>query len=168
MDIQFISRASYAVYIGEEELTQRGICPASVTKEQLEPILSPIFEHSSGSFEKNVYFELYPGKNDVLVFIRFASGRTEFFSFQDFEILLTAVKECSDTLPAELINLENTYILAISPWEGDAIPASLFEFGEKLPYPPAYLYHLREHGNIIIKNYAIGRLKQLFPDRLPT
>ncbi len=158
MEIQAIGARAFSVYIAGEELERRHLDPREMTASDARRIVSGIVESDALG---TVSLELYPGRHEVLIFVRRSSGEPEFFAFTDFEALLSAVMECGGELTASLFYYEGRYILAV--WVMDGVrPETLFEFGAPLDMPGEYLLHLREHGVTICDGDAAARLREAF------
>ena len=158
MEIQAIGARAFSVYIAGEGLEKRHLDPKEMTASDARRIVSGIVENDALG---TVSLELYPGRHEVLIFVRRSSGEPEFFAFTDLETLLAAISECGEELTASLFYYEGRYILAV--WTMDRTrPETLFEFGTPLYMPGEYLLHLREHARGVCDGDAAARLREAF------
>ena len=100
--------------------------------------------------------------DEIMLFVRFGGAETAVYEFREFEDLLSAVRACRNVFRSELIYHNDRYILAITPWEGDAVPEVLGEFGCKLKLRPELMPHLREQGRQLIGENAVETLLDVF------
>ncbi len=158
MDIQAIGSRAFTVYIGEPELHRRNIEPQSMTVSDARELVRGVLDDSDTG---SVSLELYPGRHELLIFVRRNAGEPEFYSFPDLEALLEALAALSPDAASSLFFYNGAYILAVWPVEGARVPA-LCEFGAPLPRPGAFLLHLREHGKIIREGDAAEAFLRAF------
>ena len=156
MDIQAINSRSFSIYISGDELTKRHITPDSVTCSEARDILRFALGDDFGTAR----MDLFPGRDEMLIFVRKNIERPALFRFYDFEDLAAAVSQCSPDDPAELIYCDDSYILVLWSWDG--VPCAPVEFGDPLDVHPDYLLHLREHGRVIFDDYAVAGLREIF------
>jgi len=156
MDIQAINKRAFSIYISGDELINRHIAPDSVTLEDARDILRLALGSDFGAAR----MDLFPGRDDVLIFVRKNVERPAFFQFQSFEDLLAAVSQCSPDDPSELVFCDGAYIFILWGWDG--IPVAPVEFGELLNVHPDYILHLREHGRVLYDEYAVSNLREAF------
>lgn len=161
MQIQTIDNFSIAVYMEKSDLDRMHLAPDSITEKDTALLLGRIFKNSNEKPGKNIQLELYPGRDDVLLFIRLSGAQPSFFAFSSFEELLSAISG-ADPSPSALYYIGGRYILSISPWHGEKLPLSLWEFGTNIQVPPSMTLHYEEHGKTIIKTDAVGTLQKLF------
>ena len=168
MDIQTVGKDSLVIYVSGNDLRIRHIAPESVTEHDTEGIINSALVEIGMPRSETVYLELFPGRDDLLMFVQLGLGSPQFFSFDDFESLLAAVSECclssrsSSVSQSSLIFQNGKYILVITPLLHETPPDCLSEFGEKLSCAPEYMLHLKEHGKTIISVDAIGVLSRAF------
>ena len=166
MLIQKIGNGSVSVYMAPDDLKLMQIEPDGMTDCDMLRVLKQVFQSMGQKMAGNVQLEIYPGRNDMLLFIRQSRMRPLFFSFSSFEDLLSAVSY-SEVLPSSLYYIDGIYILSVTPWDGDCVDSAFFEFGEKLDIEPDYMLHVTEHGKTIIGCDAINTLRSSFlQDRL--
>ena len=168
MEIQAISSASFAIFLNEEELAARHLVPEAITKSDAEAILRGALLKMQYKHLEKVCIELFPGKKEVLLFVKLNTQSPVFIVFDDIESVISAAAECSDFPPASFVCIDATYILTVYPWEHDTAVPTLLEFGEKLPVKPEYELYLYEHGEKIIETDAISRLKHFFSTKTKT
>lgn len=158
MDIQAIGGGGFTVYIGEPELHRRHMEPQSVTARDARELVRGVLDCCETG---TVSLELYPGRHELLIFVRRSAGEPEFYSFPDLESLLEALAALETDLASSLFFYNGAYILAVWPREGARVPA-LGEFGTPLSVPGAFLLHLREHGKTLCEGDAAGALLRVF------
>ncbi len=163
MDIQAIGGGGFTVYIGEPELHRRHIEPQSVTARDARELVRGVLDCCETGA---VSLELYPGRHELLIFVRRSAGEPEFYSFPDLESLLEALAALGTDLASSLYYYDGAYILAVWPQEGARVPA-LCEFGAPLALSGAFLLHLREHGKVLGEGDAAETLLRAF-GRQPT
>ena len=137
------------------------------------------------------YFDMFPGKDSVLIFLRFASRAPWYFAFESIENVIA----CADNLPDSTISslyytednigcmlehelydeFSGKYILVVYPsgeelQDGTFFPQelscgtlcnALLEYGLPLYAGEDYVLHLREHAGVIAEGNAINKLRQL-------
>ncbi len=158
MDIQAIGSRAFTVYIGEPELQKRHIEPRSITVSAAKELVRGVLDCPDTG---TVSLELYPGRHELLIFVRRSAGEPEFYEFSDFEAVLRALSSLSRDTASSLFYYNGTYILAVWPGEGARIQA-LCEFGTAAARPGAYLLHLREHARVIADGDAAEALTRFF------
>lgn len=158
MDIQAIGSRAFSVYIAGDELARCHLDPMGMTASQARQIVGPLID--CGALD-SVSLELYPGRHEVLIFVKRSSGEPEFFRFPDIESLLDALAQIDAGLVSSLFFYNGSYILAV--WPADDVRAgALAEFGESLDLPGVYLLHLREHALLLCDGDAASRLREAF------
>ncbi|MBR7081097.1 MAG: adaptor protein MecA [Oscillospiraceae bacterium] len=158
MDIYNIGKTAMTVYIPSDELRSQGLDAESITAEETEALLKDAVPEID---EYCLRLEIYPGRDEVLVFMFFSLREPKYFKFDGIENVINAAKCCNDE-PSKLFFSEPYYILAVYPWRGEDTPAALFEFGAQLNAPQGYENHLREHGKTLIDADAICFLSHRF------
>lgn len=159
MTIHAIGKASYIIIASEEELSSNHLSAENITKDEAERIYHLALPDSDDS---TVQLEVYEGKKEIMVFVRFAGDETATIAFDDFENLLCAVNILPEVCASELFYDGEHYILALSPWDGDPIPQGIYEFGEPINAAPMYIPWLREHTVRIISGNAVETLASVF------
>jgi len=157
MDVQTITGRSFAVYITPDELARRKISPRDVTADAALDILSPILGR-----EGDFCLDLFPGRNDLLVFVRKCWGPPLFYAFSDFEDLVSAVHACRADAPSSLYYREGTYILAVRRTDCGSSLSAFSEFGDELDLPPDYSLYLAEHAKLILPKGALNIIRAFF------
>ena len=161
MDIQAIGARAFSVYIAEAELTRRKLDPLDITAEEARRIVRTLIPCDALD---TVSLELYPGRHEVLIFVKKSTGEPEFLRFEDFESVLAALLACGEDVTASLFFYEGSYILAV--WSFDGLThRGLAEFGEPLERPGDFLLHLREHGRVLCDGDAREVLLRAFAER---
>lgn len=163
MDIQAIGSRAFAVYIGEPELQKRHIEPRNITVSTARELVRNVLDCPDTG---TVSLELFPGRHELLIFVRRSSGEPEFYEFSDFETVLSALAALPRGSASSLFYLHGVYILAVWPGEGARIQA-LCEFGRAVKREPAYLLHLREHAVTIADGDASETLGRYFSCAVP-
>lgn len=158
MEIQAIGTRAFSVYIAGEELERRHLDPQGITATDARRIVSDVIENDALGA---VSLELYPGRHELLIFVKRSAGEPEFFAFYDFEALLEALEERGDDITASLFYYNGMYILAVWIMDGTR-PDRFLEFGQILDVPGEFLLHLREHGTVICDGDAAQRLRKAF------
>lgn len=108
---------------------------------------------------RRIFAEAFEGKDETLIFVRSSSEPPVFFEFSDAEELFGAANAWNGDAPSSLWYADGKYILAVWPWQKDAVCASPAEFGQLLSMPPEFEYHLSEHGQLLASPYALDELK---------
>jgi len=103
---------------------------------------------------------LYPGKKELLLFIRIGECVTYFFAFDGFEELLAGAAMCGD-MPSTLSELEGRFVLELRPMSASELPP-VGEFGERLDKPAEYALYIAEHGRTLIESNAVLKLVRVF------
>lgn len=165
MEIQTICSAAFAVYLGEGDLEALHIIPAEMTEKDTEYVLCLALQSLGKKLCRQIQTEFFPGKHELLIFIRINTGNVAFFSFSEFEDMYSAVAGCTEPLPSSLSFLDGCYILSVCPWDSSELPPSLAEFGTSLRFPPEYELYLSEHAKKLIQSDAIAALLDYFSDR---
>ena len=161
MLIQDISASALAVHIDTSELMLMGIKKTDLSDKDTSKILEYVLKASHKPVCKHICFEVFPGRHELLIFIRLNCSDPVYFSFSSFEDLLSSIS-LVDPQPSSLYFSDGKYILSLFPWDGENLPPVLFEFGEELHAGTGFDLHLREHGKTIIISDAIERLKTSF------
>ncbi len=156
MEIQAIGARAFSVYIPEAELTMRHIRPDSITAVEARELVEGLIDRAD-----TVSLELFPGRHEVLIFVRRSFGDPEIYAFADLEELLRAILALEGSAETSLFHYGGLWILAV--WPGcEGHRAQLSEFASPLDAPPGYILHLREHGRIIADGDAASVLKNAF------
>lgn len=165
MDIQSINTNSFSIYLDEGELQALHIDPRSVTEQEAADISRSALQSLGRDSESGAaYIELYPGKRELLLFVRTDLGEPVFFQFGDFEAVLAAAA-CLSPCPSALTYLGGKYILTLYPAPGQTFLAPCEEFGTRLSNPPRFDLHLREHGKTLSFPNAVAHLQNIFKPR---
>ena len=152
MNINPVGDGNYYIEIGGDEL-----CDVSVE--------SLIGDDASGLPEGAVY-EVFGGDEGALVFARARRGAPSFYRFASLETLIAAACATANTSAGAaityLVRLGDGYCLIFYPWNSEAPPTALGEFGEAMEASPSYARHVTEHGHVIMAPTALGELVQWF------
>lgn len=162
MEIQAVSGTALTIYLNSDDLKERNLRPDSVTKRDAEALLKYAADTVGCGNVKKVYIELFPGKEEMLLFVRLSACAPLFFAFSNIEDVIAAALNVHDVMPSSLTYIDGVYILTVYPWERDMSDAVLAEYGERLAMKPEFELYLFEHGKILMRTEAIGRLNQLF------
>ena len=158
MEILAFGGSTFSLHIDETELTDRHISPAEITVSQARDIVRSAIGGRHGS----LMLELFPGRHELLIFVRCNGDGPECFSFTTSEELIAAVLSLTGEASASsLYHYNNEYILAVwflPPEES----APLMEFGVFVDLPPGFLSHMEEHGTLICPGQAISRIRRAF------
>lgn len=161
MTIQAIGETSYIVVITEEELNRNNLSVKEISKIDAEKL----YELTMAAPIRNgmrACLEVFTGKNELMVFVRYGGERIIAVCFNNFEELLAAARFCPEMSGSELLFDGNQYILVLNPWDSDRVPDSIYEFGEEITVSQDYLSWLREHCTRIIPEKAIETLMRVF------
>ena len=155
MDIQLIGRSAYLITVPADELGKRvtdftdtdaeKMCRRALTSKELE----------------HVCVEVYPGRDELMIFVRKGCEHSEVYSFDNFEDILRAVRLTGKLCDSRLVLYGERYILTLTPWDGDPVPPGICEFGKKLAVSDMMLAHILEHGRMLISSGASDTLKAL-------
>lgn len=154
MDIRYIGQSAVALYLNGEEIRERQMDLNSIDIKQA----ASLFDAEGW---ERAEFEVYAGKDSLLVIAWDRSSTPHCFAFGTFEEMVSAASECSENQNSKLIYYNNTYVLAVYPPKGEQPCPALSEFGEILGNTEGYLLHLEEHGEKVIAANAITMLKRL-------
>lgn len=157
MNVQTVTGHSFVVYITQEEMACRHILPCDITEDIALDLLSPVL---SGG--EPVRLELFPGRDDLIIFVYKFSGPPAFFSFSSFENLIDAIRVCRCDAPSSLFFYEGQYILVIRRSGIDPVLSAFSEFGDKPDHPPDYVLFLEEHAHTLIRSGAVSTLRAFF------
>ena len=162
MQVHAIGNGAYAAYISGAELKIRNIAPdhlEKMEKKELLELFSPQLKEAEG---RQATLEIFPGREGVLLFLRFAAEKPVFFAFSSLDPLLDAVSECRENMPARLDHFGGAYILTLFPGADSAAADAFGEFGARLPYPEGFFSHMCEHGRMLIVTDALLVLRRAF------
>lgn len=162
MEIQTISNMSFAIYLNDRDLRQRRIKPEQMSSEETTAILRSAFEQIGKTSWNKAYVDFYPGRNEMLLFVRLNFQDPLYFQFADFDDLLLAAEECVGNPFSSLTYIDGSYVLTVYPLEGETDPVCFSEFGTRLCYPAKYALYLAEHGREILAGNAVSALKEKF------
>ncbi len=160
MDIHAVKKHTFAVYLDRTDLRNNGIDPACVTYGEVRGIIEPlIYPGCTGT----VRLELFPGRDDLLIFVMQERGLPLFFKFKTSEELVSSVCEYRGNETSALYRMGNCYILLI--WCYESVNPFFAEFGEPLDMSPEYISHLEEHGKVLIEADALNMIRSAFSRR---
>ena len=162
MTIQHIGNRAITLYIPEHELRDLALHPAAIGKAEALELLALAFEDHRLDGWETAELEIYTGHSAVLLFARRKSGSPRHFIFDDFEQLIQAAHLCKDALPSVLCRREGKYILTVYPFEGDAPPSVLSEYGQELCASAYLTTHLIEQGTALLPLGALTHLREHF------
>jgi len=162
MDIQPIGKRSLLIYINSDELMDLPAPPSELKTDDAADILRKALGDSGEDQWRNVYLEIFVGRDSLLLIARAHSGNPHFFMFRDIEDLIGAAELCPNDIISFLSYCEGKYYLIVYPWDSESPPNALFEYGEELPMHPNYTFHLTEHGNILSGPTALDEVRRCF------
>lgn len=162
MDIQLIGNGKLVIYIKGEELKNLPASPHDITTNEAADILREALGPTYDQSWESVYFELFPGRDSLLLFALQHSGTPSFFMFNSIEPLISAAKVSPPGLISYLTYIEDSYILIVYPWNGEHTPRVLSEYGEELARPAHFSLHLSEHSKVIAGPTALDELRTVF------
>ncbi|NLT15555.1 MAG: hypothetical protein GXY05_14575 [Clostridiales bacterium] len=162
MEIQQIGNGKVVIYIKGEELKHLPASPQDITTNEAAEILRLALGSTYDDSWESVYFELFPGRDSLLLFALQHSGSPSFFTFSSIEPLISAASVCPPGLVSYLTCIDDAYILIVYPWHGDSPPQILFEYGEELCRPAHFALHLSEHSRVLAGPAALDELKAVF------
>jgi len=154
LQVTRIGEGWVSVYVSKTELKRRKIIPGEITQKQARAVLK-----AAGLPEnwRDVDVELYPGREELLLFVRCADS-TAWYAFSDLEQLLGAAGCMPEENGTALYVLDGGYILGLSGGKS----AAAEEFGRSVPAGRYYEAYLREHGKVLFGKNAISRLRAAF------
>lgn len=158
MVIQEISGLAYSVYISERELNEKHLTPSAVTAADAMELVSAITPPDRSAGRCTTQLELYPGRHELLIFVRRGPEKLRVMSFRSIEDVISAVTDGGAADPSSLFYYDNRYILVMWLRNGEAV----CEFGDEMPVTAAFLPHLYEHGRTLCDGCAVGTLKGAF------
>ena len=162
MDIQPIGDRNLLIYIDGDEIAHLPAPPGSLKTDDAAVILRRALGESYKDQWQNAYLELFTGKDSLLLVARAHSGEPHFFAFDDIESLIGAAALCPDDIISFLSYCDDKYYLIVYPWDSEAPPSVLFEYGEELPLHPSYAFRLTEHGRALSGPTALDELRTCF------
>lgn len=162
MEIQTIGESKIVIYLTGDDVKRLPVAPHEITTVEASDILrqalGPTYNHSWES----VYFELFPGRDSLLLFALQHAGSPYFFTFTNIEPVISAAKASPPGLISYLTYLGDTYYLIVYPWNGEYPPHVLNEYGQELRLPAQFSLHLSEHSNVIAGPSALDTLRSSF------
>lgn len=158
MEIQSIGNGKLVIYIKGEELEQLPSSPDDITTADAKNILRLALGTTYDQSWESVYFELFPGKDSLLLFALQHSGNPTFFMFEGIEPLISAARACPSGMISYLTHVGEAYILIVYPWDNDYPPNVLYEYGTELIRPAHFALHLSEHTSVIAGPSALDEL----------
>jgi len=162
MTIQHIGTRAITLYIPEQELRSLNFSPDAIGRPEAMELLALALDKRHLTGWEAAELEVYAGVNAILLFARRKSGSPRHVYFADFEALVTAAHLCPDVLPSTLCRWADGYILTVYPFEGDAPPAVLSEYGQELGSSAYLSAHLVEQGAALVPAGALACLRAHF------
>ncbi len=159
MTIHAIGKTSYIIIASEGELIENHLSCENITKADAERLYHLALPDSDNT---SVHLEVYEGKKEIMLFVRFSGDEVRAIAFKDFEDMLSAVRLMPEMCESELFHDGERYILVLTPWDGDPVPESVYEFGERIDVAPMYIPWLREHYVRIVAGKAVETLTNVF------
>lgn len=162
MDIQLIGDGKLVIYLKGEELNDLPAPPRELTTNEAEVILRQALGSTYDKSWESVYFEMFPGRDSLLLFALQHSGSPTYYEFESIEPLISAACVCPPGLISYLTHTDDAYLLIIYPWQNQQPPRVLSEYGEELTKSPYYSLHLSEHSKVIAGPMALDELRSAF------
>lgn len=162
MEIQSIGDGKLVIYIKGDELRKLPAAPSEITTTEAADILRCALGQTYDQSWESVYFEVYPGKDSLLLFALQHSGNPTYFEFMTIEPLIDAAKACPSGIISYLTCINDMYVLIVYPWNGEYPPKALYEYGQELSRPPHYALHLSEHSKVLSGPAALDELRIIF------
>ncbi|MBQ6540267.1 MAG: adaptor protein MecA [Oscillospiraceae bacterium] len=156
MNVQTVGRDSYLVTVTRDELCCLDISP-DLTEGDAVRIIRMALPDGAEPLS-GLFVEVYPGRDEFMVFARIGGSVTAVYRFSGFEDLLAGVKLCPDMFRSELYRDGGRYILIMTPWEGADVPTAVGEYGDRLQISESLLPHLREQLQCVIRRDAVSKL----------
>jgi len=153
LNVQTIGQRSYLITVSVSELGEKAKDFSQADAERLLGQLG----HNDG---ENFRFDVYPGRDEIMIFVRAGEGSTQLWEFETLDDVMDAFEKPVSMCDSRLLKYGERYILALTPWEGDTVPAALCEFGKRLEVSPELAAHIREQSAIIIDSRAAESLAQ--------
>ena len=125
MEVQLIGNGKLVIYIKGEELKNLPASPHDITTNEAADILRLALGSTYDQGWEDVYFELFPGWDSLLLFALQHSGTPTFFTFGSIEPLIGAANVCPPGIISYLTYIKETYILIVYPWNGENPPRVL-------------------------------------------
>ncbi|SHI22727.1 hypothetical protein SAMN02745823_03634 [Sporobacter termitidis DSM 10068] len=162
MDVQPIGDDKLVIYLDSDEVKNLPAPPCEITTDEASDILRLALGSTYDQGWESVYFELFPGRDSLLLFALQHSGNPYYYVFPGIEPLIAAAAACPSGLISYLTYIGDTYILIVYPWNGEYPPQVLYEYGEELTRPAHYALHLSEHSTVIAGPTALDELHAAF------
>ncbi|MEL4106629.1 hypothetical protein AAFA46_07305 [Oscillospiraceae bacterium WX1] len=162
MEIQTIGNGKVVIYLNGDEIKKLPAAPGDITPTEAADILRRALGATYDESWESVYFELFPGRDSLLLFALRHANCPFYFTFSGIEPLISAAKSSPPGLISYLTNLDDTYVLVVYPWSGDYPPFALFEYGQALSRPALFALHLSEHSKVLAGPAALDDLRAIF------
>ncbi len=162
MEVQMISEGKVVIILKGEDMKKLPASPDDMTTDQASYILRAALGATYDQNWERVCFEMYPGRDSMLLFALQHSGSPSYFSFTGIEPVISAARACPPGLLSYLTYLDESYILILYPLHGEHPPYALWEYGTALSRPASFSFYLSEHSKIIAGPYALDRIYREF------
>ncbi len=162
MEVQLIGEGKVVIYLKGDDMKRLPASPRDITTAQATGILRSALGATYDQSWERVCFELYPGRDSLLLFALQHSDSPYYFAFSGIEPLISAALSCPPGIISYLTYLGENYILIIYPLNGESPPYVLWEYGAALSRPSSFSVYLSEHGKVIAGPYALDRLCSAF------
>jgi hypothetical protein len=162
MDIQLIGDGKLVIYLADEDVKRLPAAPSQMTTSEAAELLRCALGSTYDPSWDSVYFEMYPGRDSLLLFAMQHSGTPSYFTFDSVEELIAAAEACPPGLISYLSYMGDTYVLVVYPWSGEQLPYPLYEYGTEFIRPSAFALHLSEHSGVIAGPAALDELRAAF------
>ena len=165
--IQHIGTRALSLYITNDELKRMDFVPEQIGSQEARQILAHALKGGCLGGWAAAELTVYSGRDALLLFARRRSGKPVHFFFSDFEALIQAAHLCPELLPSSLSSVSGGYVLTVYPFEGEAPPAMLREFGDQLGQGTYLAAHLIEQRAALLPTAALAQLREHFSSPLP-
>ncbi len=162
MEVQLISEGKVVIYLEGDDMKELPAAPNDLTTAQASSILRSALGSTYDTNWERVCFEMYPGRDSMLLFALQHSDSPAYFAFADIESIISASRVCPAGIVSYLTYMEDSYILIVYPLNGEYPPYVLWEYGTALSRPASFSYYLSEHGKVLAGPYALDRIQLEF------
>ena len=162
MEVQMIGEGKVVIYLKGDDIKELPAAPHDITTAQASRILRSALGATYDQSWERVCFELYPGRDSLLLFALQHSDSPYYFAFSSIEPIISASKACPPGIISYITYIDDGYILIIYPMHGEMPPYALWEYGTALSHPASFSVYLSEHGKVIAGPYALDRMCRTF------
>lgn len=162
MEVQLIGEGKVVIYLEEEDMKKLPDPPQNITTTQAARLLRSALGDTYDQSWERVCFELYPGRDSMLLFALQHSDNPSYFMFTDIEPVISAAQACPPGIISYLTYMDDSYILIVYPINGEYPPYVLCEYGTAISRPSSFSVYLFEHGKLIAGPYALDKICRAF------